>query len=309
LSRGVNVREDKLLTASERGKPRLALSGRSNRRRRNPARAVWRRVQALPQLHLLPDFIIIGAMRCGTTSLHRYLSQHPCVRVPETKELHFFDQQFAKGLSWYRRLFPTYLDRLRAQWRTGHRLVTGESTPYYLFNPHAPSRVCEAVPRAKLIVLLRDPVDRAYSHYVYEVKHGRETLPLFEAALDAEPSRLSGELEKMLSDPAYFSFEHGHHAYQARGIYVDQIMSWRQFFPAAQMLVLTSEELFEDPPAAYGRVLAFLGLPPHTLAAWDVHNASDYSEPLAADLHERLSKYYAPHNQRLYEYLGVDYGW
>jgi len=266
-------------------------------------------VQDLPQWHLLPDFIIIGAMRCGTTSLYRYLGQHPDVSVPETKELHFFDWQFAKGVSWYRRLFPTYVDRLRVRWSTGHRLVTGESSPYYLFHPHAPRRVAEALPRAKLIVLLRNPVDRAYSHYCYyEVKHGRETLP-FEEALDAEPSRLSGELEKMLADPAYFSFEHGHHAYRARGIYVDQIMAWRRYFPATQMLVLTSEQLFSDTVTAYGEVLDFLGLRQHSLAEWGVHNAGEYTEPLAAHLRQRLSEHYAPHNQRLYDHLGVDYGW
>ncbi len=142
-------------------------------------------------LRLLPDYLIIGAQRAGTTSLHRYLIQHPGVRTTlRTKGVHFFDTGYGRGMSWYASRFPTRLTAWYVARRHGVELRTGEASPYYLFHPHVPGRVAEHLPQVKLIALLRDPVGRAYSHYQHEVARGFETLS-FEEAIEAEAARLA----------------------------------------------------------------------------------------------------------------------
>jgi hypothetical protein len=246
----------------------------------------------------LPDFIIIGTQKGGTTSLYAALVGHPGVVPALRKELHYFDHA-RRSLLPYRANFPL---------NTEGRPLSGEATPYYLFHPLAPGRVRAAVPGAKLIVLLRDPAERAYSQYTHEAKLGFEKLP-FEEALAAEEGRLAGEEERIRRDPAYKSYAHQHHSYLARGVYVDQLLAWRRLFPAEQVLVLSSEALFEDPTATLDKVLRFLGLRGSGALAFPERNKGSYAAPLSPERRERLRGYYRPHNERLYEYLGRDFGW
>ena len=102
----------------------------------------------------LPDFLIIGAQKCGTSSMFAYLNQHPQMKLPDVKEIHFFDLNYSNGLDWYTSHFPPA--------SLSHRMVTGEASPYYLFHPHVPERVRLHCPDVKLVVMLRNPVDRAY---------------------------------------------------------------------------------------------------------------------------------------------------
>jgi len=258
-------------------------------------------------LRALPDFIIIGAARAGTTSLYRYLVEHPCVHPSRTKEVHFFDIHYPKGLGWYRANFPLRAALRLASRTAGERHITGEASPYYLMHPRAAERAAGAVPGAKLIVTLRSPVDRAISHYYFEVKTGGETLSLQEA-LDAEAERLAPEIEKMRADPDYYSVVHQRRSYIARGIYVDQIMDWRRHFPKEQMLVLKTEDLLADPRRGVRECCDFLGIRPWAPENCEMHNTCEYEQPDAA-IRRRLQQFFAPHNRRLYEYLGVDFGW
>jgi Sulfotransferase domain len=260
-------------------------------------------------LRLLPDYLIIGAQRAGTTSLHRYLVQHPGVRTMlRTKGVHFFDTAYGRGMSWYASRFPT---RLAAWWvarRHGVELRTGEASPYYLFHPQVPARVAEHLPRVKLIALLRDPVVRAYSHYQHEVARGFEPLS-FEEAIEAEPDRLAGETERMLAEPLYHSFAHQHHSYLARGRYLEQLERWRARFDDRQLLVLSSERFFAEPDHTFGRVLEFLELPAFTPpGGYEKHNGYDYRR-MGEAVHRRLVEHYREPNRRLYESLGDDFGW
>jgi hypothetical protein len=260
------------------------------------------------RLRKLPDYLIIGAQRAGTTSLHRYLVQHPAVAtLLHTKGVHYFDTNYGKGMAWYASHFPT---RLYGRWlhaRRGVRLLTGEASPYYLFHPHVPYRVANDLPAAKLIVLLRDPVARAHSHYQHEVARGFESLS-FEEAIDREPERLAEETKRLLAEPLYNSFSHQHHSYLARGRYVDQLRTWRSLFPAEQLLVLSSEQFFAEPDRAFQRVLDFLELPAFKPAAFERHNAHSYAR-LSQPLYRRLCDHFAEPNQALYDYLGVGFGW
>lgn len=249
----------------------------------------------------LPDFIIIGAQKAGTTFLYHLLSQHPYVEPAAKKEVHYFDTGFDKGVDWYRSHFP------QQTWRDEQRVLTGEASPYYLYHPHAARRVAETVPDARLIVLLREPVERAYSDYQHKAREGRDRLD-FQEAIETEEERLLGERERMLEDESYQSSEYRRFSYLSRGVYVDQLKDWHEFFDREQLLVLESGELFNDPNKTFGRVLEFLGLPECRPEISDVRNEGEY-EPLDPSIRRRLEEYFEPHNRRLYEYLGKDFGW
>jgi hypothetical protein len=259
----------------------------------------------------LPHFMIVGAKRGGTTSLYNYLLEHPQVAPlfparQQIKGVRFFDLNFHRGVGWYRSHFPAAA--AGRQDRNGRRVIAGEASPYYLFHPLAAERAGRAVPEAKIIVLLRDPVERAYSHYKERVRHGAEPCGSFEEAIDREPGRLAGEEERILADPTYHSFAHEHHSYLAQGRYLDMLPRWRERFPPERLLILPSEQLYADPQAMLDRVLAFLGLPPWELRdprAYNYHPADE----LAEGTRRRLAAGFSEHNRRLAEFLGMRLGW
>jgi hypothetical protein len=264
--------------------------------------------RATARFRLLPDYLIIGAQRSGTTSLYKYLAQHPGVGAAFLgKGAHFFDTNYSGDLDLYRAHFPTGAYKWYVKRRRGLELVTGEGSPYYLAHPHAPYRIAHMLPRAKLIALLRDPVERAFSHYQHELARGFEQLS-FEEAIDREPDRLAGEVEKMRADPSYNSFSYQHHTYVTRGLYAEQLQVWYSLFPKEQILVLRSEDLFADPDRTYRQVLEFLEVPPASLATYETFNPRHYGEMNEAT-RRRLVEYFAEPNTRLYELLGTDFGW
>jgi hypothetical protein len=271
------------------------------------------------QIRLLPDFIIIGTQRGGTTSLYYYLTAQPGIVRALMKEVHFFDDHFEEGLNWYRAQFPSSLQKHYAEWiRKGH-FLTGESSPYYLFYPPAPKRIAEVVPNAKLIVLLRNPVDRAYSHHWLVTLEGKEKLT-FADAIACEEERLAGEHEKIVANEHYVSFNHRHYSYLARGIYLDQLQHWMQHYPREQFLILRSEDFYKDIPTVFKQTLDFLGVDSSTIDT--TKQFKQYREPhprgykneekpprMDPKIREQLIEYFRPHNARLYEFLGRDMGW
>jgi hypothetical protein len=258
--------------------------------------AVWTYGRATARVRPLPDFLIIGAQRAGTTALYEYLRLHPAVAGPAWKEVNYFDVHYLRGEAWYRGHFP-----IRS------RAVVGEASPSYLFHPLAPERVAALLPDVHLIALLRDPVDRALSHYHHEVDLGREPLP-FEEALEREEDRMRGELERMLRDPSYFSHAWWNHTYLVRGRYAEQLERWLAVFPREQFLVLTSEELFDQSGETYARVLEFLGADAHELDSYPPVFGREYSE-MRPETRRRLADYYAEPNRQLSELLGRELGW
>jgi Sulfotransferase domain len=258
-----------------------------------------------PVTGALPDFVIIGAQKCGTTFLYHLLAQHALVEPAAKKELHFFDKNFDLGVEWYRQCFAA------PRWEDGRRTITGEATPYYMFHPLAAERMAEIVPEARLIALIRDPVDRAYSHHQQEARKGDEPLS-FEEAIEAEEGRLRGEGNRMLEDKKYASFEHQRLSYLSRGVYVDQLLRWSELFSRGQLLVLKSEDFFEHPLEILESVLAFLGLPEWAPAPSQLgyrRHEGRYERDMDPTIRRRLERYFEPHNRRLYDFLGVNLGW
>ena len=198
----------------------------------------------------LPDFLGLGVQKGGTTTLHHLLERHPSVFLPPLKEVHYFSLHFAEGEAWYRNQFASAVPEHRC----------GEITPYYLFHPEVPKRVHALLPKARLIVLLRDPVERALSQYFHSRRLGLEPLPLKDA-MDAEAERLRGAPEQ-LQAPEGRHRSHQEHSYLSRSCYQEQLPRWQFLFPAEQLLVLRSEDLFEQPSGIWDRVLRFLELDP-----------------------------------------------
>jgi hypothetical protein len=259
--------------------------------------AIWGFGRVTARWRPLPDFLVIGAQKAGTTALYAYLRWHPAVTGPSWKEVSFFDRHWWRGERWYRGQFPL---------RSAGRLV-GEASPSYLFHPLAPERVRSLLPDARLIALLRDPVERAYSQYQHEVALGREPLS-FDDALEAEEERTRGEVERLVADPRAFSRDWWDHTYAARGLYAEQLERWLAVFPRSQLLVVATDELGEKPAETYAAVLSFLGVEPHTLDDYPRVFDRSYA-PMRPETRAALAERFAEPNRRLERLLGREFAW
>jgi hypothetical protein len=251
----------------------------------------------LAQSYALPDAVIIGGQKCGTTSLYHYLQQHPAVFRPKKKEIHYFDNNYHRELCWYKMHFSYHHDALNF-----------ESSPYYMFHPKVPERLATVLPSVKLIVMLRDPVARAYSHYWHERRLGHEHLS-FADAIAAEAERLAGESAKLRADDRYHSYNHEHYSYVARGCYVEQIERWFEHFSKEQFLFVESERFFDDPAGEMARVTQFLGLPDLGETTWMKQNAGSYEERIEPALREHLYARFAAANTGLESLTAMTWSW
>ena len=267
---------------------------------------------------MTPSFLIVGAQRCGTTSMYKTLSQHPLV-LPAVlhKGAHYFDTGYGHGPAWYRGHFPLRASARLASARlasarrgspaAGRLPITGESSPYYMFHPLAGQRIATDLPGVKLLVLLRDPVERAYSAHAHETARGFETEP-FERALELEPTRLAGEEAKLIADPTYDSFSHQHHAYVTRGRYADQLRRLEKLFGRDRIHVIDSQRFFTDPEPVFAEVVDFLGLGPASGIVFSKHNARPRSA-MPDPLRRRLSDQLADSDADLETWLGAPPSW
>lgn len=280
---------------------------------RNAVRALG---VATSPIRPLPDFLIIGAKRGGTTSLYRYLLQHPQVlpmfpsarRLPlaeNQKGVHYFDTRYGRGIAWYRSHFASAVARHWAARQVGMPTVTGEASPYYLCHPLAARRAAEVVGSARLILLLRDPVERTFSHYREQLRNGVETLS-FEEALRAEPGRLAAARKAGAAWGDSFAYEH--QGYVTQSEYAVAVSRWLEVFPRSQLIVLRSEDLYVDPQGALDEVFQFLDLPPYELRdvrPWNVAPASR----MIPSTRSKLRAHFAPQEPELAALLGRGFGW
>ena len=260
---------------------------------------------------MLPSFLICGGQRCGTTSLYRALAEHPAVvKAVWHKGVHYFDVGYRRGPRWYRGHFPL---RRTAERRSrtlgGVPVQTFESSPYYMYHPLAAGRIATDLPGVKLLVLLRDPVERAYSHHAHEVARGFETEGDFTRALELEPSRLRGETERLAADPHAYSFAHQHHAYRARGEYVRYLRRLEMAVGRDRIHVVDSEEFFARPEPVFDAVVDFLGLPRLGYPQFAQHNARPRATPMDPGLRRELAAHYRPFDDRLAAWLGREPAW
>lgn len=291
-------------------------AGRRETLGRAARRTAWRASQAATRavlrpsapLRVLPDVLLIGAQRSGTTSLHRTLAEHPGVMTPRlAKGVHWWDARPDRSLGWYRAHFPL---RAAVEQRThdlGYRPVVLEASPYYLFHPTAPARIVRDLPGVRVVAVLRDPVARAWSHYHHEVAKGFEDRP-FAQAIAEEDAALAREHDRLLADEHAVSYAHMHHGYRWRGRYAEQLERWFDAAGRHRVHVLFSDDLRTEPTRAVQGVLDFCALPPVPAVA--EHRANQRDNPaLDPALAARLRDEFAPHDQRLAELLGRDLPW
>jgi len=255
----------------------------------------------------LPEFIIIGAQKSGTSSLYAYLSQHPQIQSGFLKEVHFFDgglnprvDTFKKGERWYRSHFP-----LNNKLQGGKK--TFEATPEYLFNPLVPERIAQLLPGVKLIVCLRNPTERAISHYFHERKKRMdlEKLPILKA-LKAEEQRL----EECIANKNYKSEAFIHYSYKSRGLYKEQISRYYEYFDKEDILIIDSEELFNETKRVLKDVFRFVGVNPDIeIDDIRVRGRGSNKKKVAQIVYDYLDDYFQPHHQPLFEMLGREFDW
>jgi hypothetical protein len=257
---------------------------------------------------MTPSFLIVGAQRCGTTSLYRALSQHPAVlKAVWHKGVHYFDLNYGMGPAWYRAHFPLELQARRVRRRLGVDAVTFESSPFYMLHPLAAERIARDLPGVRLVVLVRDPVERAYSAHAHELARGYETEP-FARALALEPERLAGEAARMASDPGYVSHALQHHAYRLRGEYADQLERMERLVGHDRLHVIDSGDFFSQPEPVYAGLLEFLGLPALGRPEFARHNARPRRD-MPGSLAAGLADHYEPFDARLERWLGGPPSW
>lgn len=262
----------------------------------------------------LPDFLVIGCKRGGTTSLFNYLVDHPGIlrMYPLSRGLKstdFFFKRNGHSVRWYRSHFASERYRRRLARTLGYRPVSGEASPYYVWDPRVPAKAREVAPDVKCILLLRDPVKRAWSHY--QERRENDTEPLsFAQAIEAEDARLAGELEKMLADPEYYSEAHDFYSYRRRGEYAPQIRNWLEHFPREQLLVIYAEDLYRKTTETFAEVCAFLGVPYAEMATTEGYNSMPGSKDRPPqETVDALREHFGPLQAEVEELVGRPAPW
>jgi hypothetical protein len=251
----------------------------------------------MPGARLHPSLVIIGALKGGTTSLFEGLARHPRIAAPLVKEVHYFDLNAHRPPSWYWRHFP------RAASAGGR--VTFEASPGYLVHPEAAARAYRLIPEARIAVLLRNPAERAISHYFHERLLGIERRPIEQALEAPESDVLPGEA--MQAHGGRLPARYLHEAYLACGRYAEQLRPWLDTFGRDRMLVLFTEEFFNHASGVLSSVFAFLDLPPARVPV-DVHNLVGVPTRVRA-LAGSLWQRYRRSNEELADLLGRPLPW
>ena len=254
---------------------------------------------------LRPSFVIVGAQRAGTTTLYRVLSDHPAVARPTvSKGIGYFDLNYHRGSRWYTGHFPL---AWLARRKHGPAAATFESSGYYLFHPLVPERIARDLPGLRVVVMVREPVERAYSAHRHELARGFEDQE-FEQAVALEEERLAGEVERIIADPTYESFHHRHHAYLARSRYSEQVDRFIDALGHDQVYVVDADVFFADPDTEFDRLRTWLGLPewkPQNVEQWNARPRT----PMDPALRERLERHFEPYDARLAEQMGRTPSW
>lgn len=261
-----------------------------------------------PLYNVLPNFLIIGVLKSGTTSLYKDIIRHPSIYPCLVKEPNYFNiHYFDRSLAWYHVCFSSSWKKFYQTKIKKKEFITGEASATYYYSSHTPKRVKQLLPKVRMIILLRNPVDRAFSWYKAAVVNGHEKLT-FEETLEEEEERSKKEYHRMINDEKYFSESYFWRAYLDQGIYIDKIKNWFEFFPKKQFLVLNSDDLLKNPSQVCKNVFEFLELENFELTNFKKYNIGSEVK-IDPILRSKLVEYFKPHNERLYKLLQKDFHW
>ena len=251
-------------------------------------------------IRVLPDFFVVGVVRSGTTSLYYYLDQHPCVMKSAYDELGFFDSNFDLGWNWYKSLFPTIMQKKKIEKRNG-KFLTFDDTPFYVYNSTVVKRIKRNFPDAKIIVIFRNPIDRAYSNYFLGVNGGKEKRK-FDDLIEEEMILINRRNKQVLFDETLSE------TYLGRGLYAEQLKVWFSEFPKDSVKIIKSEEFAENTQDIMNDLFQFLDLPEYKISNIEKKNVTKYP-PMKKETREKLEEFFRSHNKELYNMLGKDFGW
>jgi hypothetical protein len=257
----------------------------------------------------LPDFHIIGAQKSGTSSLYDCLCQHPGIIHRINKEIHFFNNfsNRHRGLAFYKAHFSTLAQRRNISKKIGYFPLEGEATPF-IIHPWVPKWLYDAVPNSKLILIVRNPIDRALSHYQHNKRRGRETLS-FEEALESESARISSNFDHLLADPDYPVGDFFKFSYLTRGYYDDQIKNWLGFFPIEQICVVSFENFINNQQETALKIFQFLELPNFEISEFPKSNQGNYHCQIDSKLRRKLSEHFRLHNEQFFRIIDQNFDW
>ena len=258
------------------------------------------------------DFMVIGAEKCGTTSLFQYLAQHPRIASPIEKEIDFFDQEYKHGLDWYLAHFPAFGDGAFGERESGegaiaHKKITsqivGETSANYLYNKLVPERVHQHFPNVQLVVLLRHPVDRTLSRYNMMVRNGNEARSL-ETVISQEMAQIQkATTAEGIPWPVLNRCRH-----IGNSLYAYHLQHWLAHFSREQLLAIQSESLFTQSQATLGTLCQTLKITPPPAQDYKKHNAGEYATA-SLELRQQLAEFYHPHVRKLEELLSQSFDW
>lgn len=257
-----------------------------------PKQVAFQLLKATQSMRCMPDYCIIGAQKSGTTSLYSYLALHPQVKPSYVKEIHYYNDYYNKGQKWYRAHFP-----LGPLERAKRDFITGEASTMYLHDSVSARRMFADVPDIKLMLVLRNPVDRAVSHYHHRIRSGRETRSFEDAMSRALSNARAGEFTSG-TETDYLRY----------GCYAKDIKRWLEVFPEEQLRVIQAEALFENPAPIFKDVSDFLGIDYLKPVSSRKFNAGGYVKD-EVSLQAELEEYFKPFNADLYSMKSVDFSW
>lgn len=251
---------------------------------------------------ILPNFLILGAHKSGSSTLYMNLIKHPNVLPAVTKEIMYFDAYYG-STTWYQANFPLRKEFYEVVKKKGI-CRTGEATPQYLFHPLVPKRVKELLPNAKFLIILRNPIERAFSHYNHNVRKNIEELP-FQQALEKRQESLKKARELTLNEDIEASRYYEKYSYLDKGKYAEQLESWFQVFPKEQFFIFKTEEFN---PKTWKKIYNFLDLPDFELVKDEKFSVGSY-EPIEKSVKKYLIEYFKPHNEKLSKILKINLDW
>jgi hypothetical protein len=255
-------------------------------------------------IRVIPDFLVIGAKRCGTTSLYQHLPEHPCISKSPHDNMGFFNDNFHLGVNWYKSFFPTTFTRKKIKSKFGDFLAFDVTTKY-MEEESTANNVYQTKPNMKIIIILRNPVDRAYSQYHLSVRQTAERRS-FEDVVEENMNRLNKESHEHYEIKPKFSAKEDN--YLKKGLYALQLRYWLKIFPRENILIVSTEEFESNQQIIYNKIFEFLNI-----SKFEVKNTKKMQKgnypPIKSETRNLLLDYFRPHNHELFELINMEFDW
>jgi len=256
-------------------------------------------------LRVLPDFIVIGVGRGGTTSLYNYLNQHNCIQKSSYDEIGFFDDNFHLGVNWYRSMFPTKYEKQKIIKKFG-KFLTYDVTPWYIRRPWTANRIKTLLPSAKIISVLRNPVDRTYSHYHLTCRE-KGTTKSFEEIIEEDIKKIDNYDDNLKNSQKYYEY-FVQNSHIARGFYLEQLENWFTVFNKENILIISSEDLANHTQKTMDHVFDFLNIEDQVIPNLEKVNVAKYPK-MKEKTRKILENYFFEYNENLFKKIGKHFNW